>query len=82
MQNILKQLNDKQRQAVVSNMDSHSMVISGAGSGKTKVLTTRFAYLLENQKLEPKNIMAITFTNKAANELKDRLKLIEEKLGI
>lgn len=74
MQNILERLNDKQRQAVVSNMDSHSMVISGAGSGKTKVLTTRFAYLLENQKLEPKNIMAITFTNKAANELKDRLK--------
>ena len=37
-------------------------------------MTTRFAYLLENQKLEPKNIMAITFTNKAANELKDRLK--------
>lgn len=72
MQEKLKELNDKQYEAVI-NTEGPSLIIAGAGSGKTKVLTYKIAYLLKEKNIKPWNILAITFTNKAANELKTRI---------
>ena len=72
MIDILDGLNNKQYEAVV-NTDGPCLVIAGAGSGKTKVLTHKIAYLLEEKDIKPWNILAITFTNKAANEMKTRV---------
>ena len=69
---MLEDLNDKQKQAVLYN-DGPLLIIAGAGAGKTKTLTTKIAYLIEEQDVYPSNILAITFTNKAAKEMKDRL---------
>lgn len=70
--NILKGLNEKQLEAVTT-IDSHVRVIAGAGSGKTRVITSRIAYLIEKMQIRPYRILAITFTNKAANEMKSRI---------
>lgn len=69
---IIAKLNDEQKKPVLDTQGA-VLVIAGAGSGKTRVLTSRIAYLVQEKHVLPKNIMAITFTNKAAKEMKERL---------
>src|ERR1700710_3107931 len=73
----LSGLNEPQREAVL-HKDGPIMIIAGAGSGKTKVLTTRVAHLMAEHKIDSFNILALTFTNKAAKEMKER---VEKTLG-
>ncbi len=72
MMNYLDSLNEPQREGVM-NTEGACMIIAGAGSGKTRVLTLRIAHLIQSQHVDPFNIMALTFTNKAAKEMRDRL---------
>ena len=69
---LLAQLNDEQRSAVTLPPE-HALILAGAGSGKTRVLTTRIAWLLQTGQVSPGGVLAVTFTNKAAKEMVSRL---------
>jgi len=71
----LKSLNEPQYEGVV-NTQGPTMLIAGAGSGKTRVLTFRIAYLMQQHQVDPFNIMALTFTNKAAKEMRHRIEVM------
>lgn len=75
MENYLNRLNDKQLEAVTT-IDGPLLVLAGAGSGKTTVLANRVAYILQHTYARPWNILAITFTNKAAREMRERIEKI------
>ena len=73
--NYLKNLNSNQKKAVL-NLDGPCLIVAGAGSGKTKVLTTKVAHIVKKGKASPNQILCVTFTNKAAKEMKDRVSKI------
>lgn len=68
----LKELNSEQQQAVLQT-DGPMVILAGAGSGKTRVLTYKVVYLIQEKNIDPSNILMVTFTNKAANEMKERI---------
>src|SRR5512136_1193680 len=72
MSNLLANLNDRQL-AAVTLPPQHALILAGAGSGKTRVLTTRIAWLISTRQVSPLGILAVTFTNKAAREMATRL---------
>ena len=77
---MLNNLNPNQKKAVITE-NHYVRIIAGAGSGKTRVLTSRIAWLIKNRMAFPNQILAITFTNKAANEMKERVAKMMEQSG-
>ena len=75
MSRILDELNDVQKDAV-TYVDGPMLILAGAGSGKTRVLTYKIAYLIDMGIVKPWEILAITFTNKAAKEMKERVEAL------
>ncbi|WP_278389197.1 UvrD-helicase domain-containing protein, partial [Idiomarina abyssalis] len=74
---LLADLNERQQQAV-SATDGHMLVLAGAGSGKTRVLVHRIAWLIQERQYSPFSVLAVTFTNKAAAEMRGR---VEQLVG-
>ena len=71
-QNYLSNLNNNQKEAII-NPDGPCLIVAGAGSGKTKVLTTRVVHIIKEKKAWPNQILCVTFTNKAAREMQNRI---------
>ena len=76
---ILDPLNDAQREAVTADA-APLLVLAGAGSGKTRVLAHRIAWLVQVEGLSPRSVLAVTFTNKAASEMRQRIEALLEML--
>ena len=74
----LDSLNDKQCEAVVHS-GAPLLILAGAGSGKTRVITTKIAFLIQERGVDPSRILAVTFTKKAANEMKERAVNLEPR---